>query len=94
MDETELSQAEKDFLEVFSSFVNGKMDNAKAVGKQMARDHRYLVGEKFKVVMAFLEQLAKDYQDGFFDARNENACHLAYEAIKSPREKELYYPTL
>ncbi|MGL5016042.1 MAG: sulfide:quinone reductase [Bacteroidales bacterium] len=84
---------EKDmlFTEEFSRFVNGKMCSAKKTGNELANDHRYLVNEKFKVLMAFMERLASDYKSGDYDLRNEWACKLASQAIDSLVENELYY---
>ena len=61
--------------------------------KEFANDHRFLVNEKFKVMMAFMEQLAVNYQKSYYDPRNEWACTLAYAAIKALREQQLYYPS-
>lgn len=89
----EISQSDKEFADVFSRFVNGKMSSASKTGRELANDHRYLVNQKLKVVMAFMEQLAEDYKDGYYDQRNEWACRLAAATIESLKEKELYYPT-
>ena len=52
---------------------------------------KYAVNEKFKVVMGFIEQLAKDFKQGHYDPRDEWACKWASEMIESLEEKELYY---
>lgn len=44
--------------------------------------------------MYFIEQLAANYQKGYYDPRDEWACKLADETIKHLSEKELYYPTI
>lgn len=49
-----ISPNDKEFADVFSRFVNGKMGNAQLTGEELANDHRYLVNEKFKVAMAFI----------------------------------------
>ena len=72
---------------------NGKMCSASKVGAEFANDHRFLVNEKFKVMMAFMEQLAINYQKGYYDLRNEWACTLAHAAIEALREQQLYYPS-
>ena len=76
-----LSEKEQAFVEGFSRFVNGQMGAAAKVGDALANDHRYLVNEKGKVVFAFLERLADDYQKGRYDQRNELVCRLAAETI-------------
>lgn len=94
MDYSNLSENDMAFANEFSSFVNGKMDNASQTGHELANDHRYLVNQKFKVVMAFIEQLADNYKKGFYDDRNKWACLTAYFIIEDLREKELYYSSL
>lgn len=89
-----ISESDKRFANEVSDFVNGKMDSAINTGRELAKDHRYLVNIKFKMAMAFIEQLDHDFKDGNYDARNEYACHLAHETIESLKEKELYYSTL
>ena len=82
MDSKKLSEKEQTFVECFSQFVNGQMGSASKVGNALANDHRYLVNEKGKVVFAFLERLADDYQKGHYDQRDEWACRLAAETLK------------
>ena len=86
-----IGKNDKEFADVFSRFVNGLMGSAVKTGKELANDHRYLVNQKFKVVIAFVEQLAENYQKGEYDARNEWACKLASEIIENLKEKKLYY---
>ena len=57
-----ISEKDKEFTDVFSRFVNGKMGSAQLTGEEWANDHRYLVNEKFKVVMAFIDKLAYCYE--------------------------------
>ena len=89
-----LSEKEQAFVEGFSRFVNGQMGAAAKVGDALANDHRYLVNEKGKVVFAFLERLADDYQKGHYDQRDEWACRLAAETIEHLVENGMYYRTL
>ena len=53
-----INERDKEFATEFSRFVNGKMGSASKLGAEFANDHRFLVNEKFKVMMAFMEQLA------------------------------------
>ena len=94
MDSKKLSEKEQTFVECFSQFVNGQMGSASKVGNALANDHRYLVNEKGKVVFAFLERLADDYQKGHYDQRDEWACRLAAETIEHLEEKRMYCRTL
>lgn len=89
-----LSENEQAFVECFSRFVNGQMGSAAKVGNALADDHRYLINEKGKVVFAFLERLANDYQKGRYDQRNEWVCQLAAETIEHLVENRMYYRTL
>jgi len=52
-----ISENDKQFADEFSRFVNGKMSSAKKTGIELANDHRFLVQEKFKVAMYFIEHL-------------------------------------
>lgn len=91
MNDYRLSEKEQEFVSNFSEFVNGKMSSAKSVDAAMANDHCYLVNEKAKMMFAFMEQLAKDYQQGHYDQRNEWACRLAAEAIEHLASQRLYF---
>ena len=46
--------------------------------KEFANDHRFLENEKFKVMMAFMEQLAVNYQKVHYAPHNEWDCTLAH----------------
>lgn len=89
-----INEKDKQFADEFSRFVNGMMGSAKKTGFELANDHRFLVQQKFKVVMFFIEKLADNYKNGCYDLRDEWACKLADATIKSLSEKELYYPTI
>lgn len=71
------------FARQFSYFVNGKMNLPKEVAKEMAKDHRYLQAEMFKVCKAFIEELAENYAADRYDPRNEWACEMAAKMAKS-----------
>lgn len=94
MEKEVISEKDKAFAEEFSHFVNGKMESPLRTGHELANDHRYLVNEKFKVVMAFVEQLADNYKKGRYDDRDERACKVAYFAIEHLREIGVYYSSL
>lgn len=65
------------FARQFSDFVNGKCHNKKKTAELMARDHRYLQSEMFKVFMEYAKILAENYENGRYDGRNEWACTAA-----------------
>ena len=87
----ELNEKDRQFAEMFSEFVNGKMSSPRKTGKELAKDHRYLVNEKARLMFSFMEQLAEDWHKGRYDRRNEWACRLAAEAIDHLAEQNLYH---
>ncbi len=89
-----ISENDKQFADEFSRFVNGKMCDARKTGIELANDHRYLVQQKFKIAMYFIEQLADNYKKGRYDPRDERACKLAAATIEHLSEKGLYFPTI
>lgn len=94
MIQNKISEKDKNFTELFSAFVNGKMTSPLNVGIELTHDHRYLIGEKAKIAFAFMEQLAVDYHRGYYDERNEWACRLSAAAIDHLVETNLYYPNI
>ena len=89
----QLNEEENAFVKMFSQFVNGRISSPKRVGGELANDHRYLVEEKFKVALAFLETLALNWHKGCYDTRNEWACKLSAEMIDKLVEENLYFPS-
>lgn len=76
----EIYEKDKAFANEFSNFVNGRMVSAEGVGAEMAKEHRYLQSEMFKVCIAYMKQLAINYHKGYFDGRNEWAVKTAATA--------------
>lgn len=77
-----VSEKDTAFAREFEKFVNGRMHSAEATGREMANAHRYLQQEMFKVCLAFVGQLARNYRNGCYDERNEWASRLATEAYE------------
>lgn len=73
------------FVRFFSNFVNGRMRDKRYVADRLSCQHRYLQGEMFKVCMAFIEKLDRDYISGNYDGRNEYACRTANIIVKAIR---------
>jgi hypothetical protein len=71
-----------------SDFVNhmGARGEAEALAEALACDHRTLVQIKADVFIRFLRILAENYENGFFDARNEEACKRASIMVKALNE--------
>ena len=86
-----ISEQDKAFAQEFANFVNGRMCSAKNTGRELARAHRYLQQQIFKVFIGFMRQLAYNYQKGTYDDRNEWASRLASEAYTRLIESDLIY---
>lgn len=93
-----ISKNDKEFVVAFDNFVNGKMQSATNTGKALATIHRYLQSQAFKVCVAYIRQLAVNYQTGYYDERNETAARRAAmmydtlmngDEIYDPEYKEL-----
>lgn len=78
------------FVRFFSSFVNGKLDSRERVAEKMSHEHRYLQQEMFKVCLSYIQKLAKDYENGVFDGRNEWACKTSSMIVEGLKEKNWY----
>lgn len=70
-------EGDREFAKQFENYVNGSMQSADATGREMAKAHRYLQQEMFKVCFAYIRQLARDYQAGNYDDRNDWATRLS-----------------
>lgn len=68
---------------VLSEFVNGRIRSPKRVAEEMAKDHRYLQQEMFKICYEYMKILAENNDKGWYDARNEWACNTAKKMIDS-----------
>ena len=71
------------FARQFSNFVNGKMQSPKDVAEKMAKDHRYLQSEMFKVCLEYITILAENADNGYYDGRNEWACKTAKKMVSN-----------
>ena len=73
-----------------SDIVNNTLFNPIEVGVELSTDHRYLVQEMFKTFLHFSGQLARNYNKGFFDGRNEYACKCANVIVEALKKEELF----
>jgi hypothetical protein len=71
------------FARQFSDFVNGQMRNPKDVAEKMAKDHRYLQSEMFKVCLEYITILAGNADKGYYDGRNKWACETAKKMVEN-----------
>lgn len=81
-------------MEDYNGIAISKNDKEKA----LATIHRYLQSQAFKVCVAYIRQLAVNYQTGYYDERNETAARRAAmmydtlmngDEIYDPEYKEL-----
>lgn len=79
------------FARFFSGFVNGKCHNKKKVAEKMCCKHRYLQSEMFKVFIEYIKILAENFDNGFYDDRNEYACETSKKIIDYFNEIEYPY---
>ena len=77
----------EDFVKATEKFVNVYGVEKLEAARGWSNMHRYLVNSFFGVVLRFIGILAKNYEDGIFDGRNESACRLSKIMIDALREK-------
>lgn len=70
------------FARNFSDYVNRCPNDFKKAAKKMSCDHRYLQSEMFKVFMEYIKILAENFDNGFYDDRNEYACATSKAIIE------------
>mgnify|MGYP003298018847 CR=1 FL=1 len=73
-----------------SDIVNSTLFNPMEVGIELTTDHRYLQNEEFKMFLHFTGQLARNYENGNFDGRNEFACKCAKVMVDALKQADLY----
>ena len=72
----------KELAGIISEFVNGVSSDYTSVADELARDHRYLLGEEFKLALEIILALAHNHAKGWCDPRNEFACKMATAMVK------------
>lgn len=73
------------FARQFGNFVNGKMTSAAKVAEKMAKEHRYLQMEMYRVCVNYFKALAESYEKRNYDPRNEwavKASHIIVDYLK------------
>ena len=73
-----------------SDIVNSTLFDPMEVGIELTTDHRYLQNEIFKSFIHFAGQLARNYEKGLYDDRNEFACKSAHAMIEGLEKADLY----
>jgi hypothetical protein len=69
------------FARFFSDYVNNCGHDEQKAADRMARDHRTLQSEMFKLCMAYIKNLAENTKEGRFDPRNEYACKTSQKML-------------
>lgn len=88
---TEFLGREQKVSEIISVLMNNMAVNELNVGVELTKDHRYLVDKTFKMFLHFAGQLSRDYDNGYYDGRNENSCKNAKIMIESLEKAETYH---
>jgi len=63
--------------DLMSQTVNSSRFDPKRCAEAMACDHRTLIQSKARLTIEFLSVLARHYDEGRYDLRNEGACRAA-----------------
>lgn len=75
-----------------SNIFNNYASDPRAIAVYLAtKEHRYLQGKEFKMMLDFIALKARDYQEGRYDTRNELACRMCkvmFDAITENWTKE------
>lgn len=81
---TEFKRASKELVNDLSSFINfSDDDDLHEFAERMTQDHRTLVQKKMKLVLYFIEELAKLHDSNYYDLRNEASCKLAKKIVET-----------
>ena len=84
-------ETSKNKVREIEDVVNDCGFNTMEVGYYLTKMHRYLINELFKAVVWFIYFLKKDYEQGYYDGRNEYACKTAAKIWEVFEEDERFY---
>lgn len=79
------------FARQFSDFVNGKCHGKKETAELLARDHRYLQQEMFKVMLEYIKILAANAESGYYDPRNKWACETSKHMLEGLKAVDWWF---
>ena len=68
---------------VIEDMVNNMGFPANEIAWHLSHMHRHLIQEFMKMVFKFINVLAHDYAEGYYDGRNEWACKTASIMMKA-----------
>lgn len=72
----------EEYVKATEKFINCFGVEKLKAAKGWANMHRYLVNEMFGVVIRFIGILAKNYDEGKYDGRDEYACSMSKKIIE------------
>ena len=73
-----------------SDILNNMSANEMEIGVELSTEHRYLSNKAFNVLLHLAGCLARDYEKGHYDARNEFACKCSKVIIDALEKEDLY----
>lgn len=79
------------FARFFGNYVNRCPNDFKRAAKAMAREHRYLQNEMFKVCIEYFKVLEEAYFNDAYDPRNQWAVKTANKALSFLKAEDWPY---
>lgn len=91
----ELDDLIKTTAEGVSRIVNaGSRKDVEKLVELMLKDHRTLIQAKMELCLKFIEGLNAQYEEGWYDLRNEQACKIAARICKEVNKYEREMPCI
>ena len=72
------------------NILNKMSANELEIGVELSTEHRYLSNKVFKIFLHLAGCLARDYEKGYYDGRNEFACKCSKVIIDALEKEDLY----
>lgn len=73
-----------------SNILNRMSVDAREVGVELSTDHRYLSNKAFTMFLHLAGELARDFEKGYYDERNQYACKCSKIIIDTLEKENLY----
>jgi uncharacterized protein YjgD (DUF1641 family) len=95
MTHDELKELIKTTAEGISRIVNaGCREDMQELADLMLRDHRTLLQAKMELCLKYIEGLNDQYENQYYDLRNEQACKIAARICKEIAQYERWMPCI
>lgn len=95
MTHNELKELIKTTAEGVSRIVNaGHREDIQELANFMLKDHRTLLQAKMELCLKYIEGLNEQYENDYFDLRNEQACKIAARVCKVVDKYEREMPCI